>query len=144
MAAVQTTIDGMQGGARKQKRQSYKRERKLEVIAFYHSSNLYKTSREFSLNTKTILRWVKDEQKIRGSKKGSRRAVFQRSALFPDMEERLYGEYKELRRKGLKVKGWWFRVRGKQILMELHPEALFQFSCSWFDGFRLATASVCV
>ena len=106
------------------------------MIAFYHSSNLYKTSREFSLNTKTILRWVKDEQKIGGSKKGSRRAVFQRSALFPDMEERLYGEYKELRRKGLKVKGWWFRVRGKQILMELHPEALFQFSCSWFDGFK--------
>ena len=51
MAAVQTTIDGMQGGAGKQKRQSYKRERKLEVIAFYHSSNLYKTLREFSLNT---------------------------------------------------------------------------------------------
>ena len=71
MAAVQTTIDGTQGGAGKQKRQSYKRERKLEVTAFYHSSNLYKTSREFSLNTKTILRWVKDEQKIRGSKKGS-------------------------------------------------------------------------
>ena len=69
MEAVQTTIDGTQGGTGKQKRQSYKRERKLEVIAFYHSSNLYKTSREFSLNTKTILRWVKDEQKIRGSKK---------------------------------------------------------------------------
>ena len=34
MAAVQTTIDGTQGGAGKQKRQSYKRERKLEVIAF--------------------------------------------------------------------------------------------------------------
>ena len=87
MTPVQTIIDGTQGGTGKQKRQSYKLEKKLEVITFYHSSNLYKTSREVSLNTRTILRWVKDEQKIRGSKKGSRHAVFQRSALFPDMEE---------------------------------------------------------
>ena len=135
MAAVQTTIDGTQGGAGKQKRQSYKRERKLEIIAFYHAKNLYKTSREFSLNSKTVLRWVKDEQKIWESKKGSRRAFFQR-ALFPDMEEWLYDEYKKQRRKGLKMKGWWFRVRGKEILMELHPDASFQFSCSWFDGLK--------
>ena len=52
------------------------------------------------------------------------------------MEERLYNEYKELRRKGLKVKGWWFRVQAKQILGELHPDAEFLFLNSWFEGFK--------
>ena len=52
------------------------------------------------------------------------------------MEKQLYGEYKQLRKKGLKVKGWWFRVRGRQILSELNTEASFQFSNMWFDGFK--------
>ena len=58
----------------KLKRKSYTREKKLEVLEFYksHQSNLYQTSKKFSLNTKTILRWIKDEEKIKESKKGSR------------------------------------------------------------------------
>ena len=39
MVTVQNTIDGTQGGAVMQKRQSYKRERKVEIIAFYHANN---------------------------------------------------------------------------------------------------------
>ena len=135
MAAARCTTDRSPLVA-KRKRQSYTRERKLEVIAFYHRNNLYQTSKKFALNTKTVLRWVREEEKIRETKKGSRRVAFEKSAFFPDMEERLYDKYKQLRRKGLKVKGWWFRVRGKHLLLELHPEASFQFSCSWFDGFK--------
>ena len=123
---MQSTVDGSPlPVSTKLKRQNYTRERKLEVVAFYHANNLYKTSKEFALNTRTILRWVRDEEKIRGSRKGSRRVAFEKSGFFPDMEERLHDEYKQLRRKGLKVKGWWFRVHGKQLLLELHPEAVF-------------------
>ena len=52
------------------------------------------------------------------------------------MEDQLYKEYTELRHNGLKIKGWWFRVKAKQILSWLHPNAVFQFSCSWFDAFK--------
>ena len=31
------------------------------------------------------------------------------------MEEMLYKEYKGLQRRGLKVKGWCFKVRGQRI-----------------------------
>ena len=54
----------------------------------------------------------KQQQRIQASK-------FDRRALHPEMEAKLYMEYKELRRKGLKVKGWWFRLRAKQILRPL-------------------------
>ena len=35
------------------------------------------------------------------------------------MEERLNSEYKDLRKKGLKVKGWWFRLHARQVLDDL-------------------------
>ena len=49
------------------KRKSYTREFKLGVLHFYKSSgtNLYKTAKNFSLNTKNVRRWIKDEQKLR-------------------------------------------------------------------------------
>ena len=87
-------------------RKSYSREEKLKVVGHYYSEgqNLYQTCKRFSLNTKTVLRWLKDEEKIRGSKKGSKRVKFQRQARFPEMEKILYLEYKELRRKGMKAR----------------------------------------
>ena len=39
------------------------------------------------------------------------------------MEERLQSEYKDLGKQGLKVKGWWFRLRARQILGELQSFA---------------------
>ena len=68
---------------------------------FYHENNLYK---KFSLNTKTVGRWVKDEEKIKKSTKASKRVSFTRQCQFPEMEEELYCEYKQLRRQGLKIK----------------------------------------
>ena len=43
------------------------------------------------------------ENKIRDSKKGSRRVKLEWRGHFPDMEVRLYEEYKQLRKKGLKM-----------------------------------------
>ena len=101
----------------KRTRKSYTREQKLDVLRWFslNGQNLYCTCQQFSLNTKTLPRWVKDHSAIYNSKKGRKRVQFQRTAEHPDMEEMLYEEYKGLRRCGLKVKGWWFKVRGEQL-----------------------------
>lgn len=52
------------------------------------------------------------------------------------MEKELYDSYKELRKKGLKLKKWWFMHKAKTILKEIDPEANFQFSDDWFTGFK--------
>jgi transposase-like protein len=87
------------------KRKSYSREEKLKIVRYYYASesNLYQTCKAFSLNSKTVKRWIDNEEKIEESKKGSKRVKFARSAQYPEMEERLHTEYKDLRKKGLKV-----------------------------------------
>ena len=65
-----------------------------------------------------------------------KREKFKRRAQYPEMEAKLYIEYKELRKKGLKMKGWWFRLHAQQILTELEPDTDFQFSNGWFLGFK--------
>ena len=76
----------------KRTRKSYTREQKLDVLRWHFSlngQNLYHTCQQFSLNTKTVLWWVKDEVKdwnmIYNSKKGRKRVQFQRAAEHPDM-----------------------------------------------------------
>ena len=73
------------------KRKSYTREYKLNVIKFYrdNDNNLYKTHKIFSLNTKTILRWITSEEIIRKSAKGAKHAKKRRPAKYPAMEEKL-------------------------------------------------------
>lgn len=80
--------------------------------------------------------WVADVEKIRKSKKSSKRVKFLHKCEFPDVDDELYHEYKDLCKKGLKVKGFWFKTRGKQLLTQIHPDASFLFSDSWFDGFK--------
>ena len=116
---------------------SYTREFKLDVVKFYRENNLYKASKRFSLNTKTVLQWIKDEETIKSSKKGSKHKQHARPPMHPEIETRLYQEYKELRKKGIKVKGYWFRIRAKQILEVTNPDLTTAcFSNSWFDGFK--------
>ena len=52
------------------------------------------------------------------------------------MEESLHKEFLELRRKGVKVKGWWFKTRAKAILESTTPSATFKFSEGWFTRFK--------
>lgn len=129
----QTTLDGR---VAKRARMSYTREYKLEVVKAYQETNLYQTAKRFSLNTKTIERWVADVEKIKKSKKASKCVTHARRCQFPDLEEELYREYKKLWKQGFKVKGFWFRARAKQLLQRMHPDAIFQFSNAWFDGFK--------
>ena len=62
------------GSSRSFKRRSYTREDKLRVLKFYKDNgrNLYKTYQQFNLNTKNVLRWIKEEKRITESKKGAR------------------------------------------------------------------------
>ena len=52
------------------------------------------------------------------------------------MEEQLHAEFRELRRKGLKVKVWWFKARAKAILSTTHPNNTFKYSEGWFTRFK--------
>ena len=45
-------------------------------------------------------------------------------------------EFKELRKKGLKVKGYWVKLRARQLLAEIEPDSTFKFSDGWFDNFE--------
>ena len=59
-----------------------------------------------------------------------------RRSQYPDLEEELYREYKKLQRQGVKVKGFWFRARAKQLVQQMHPDNTFHFSNCWFNGFK--------
>ena len=72
------------------------------------------------MNTKTILRWVADEEKLKKAKKESKRTITVRKAAFPEMEAALYQEYRSLRKRGLKVKGFWSKTRGRKLLEQMH------------------------
>lgn len=81
---------------RSKTRKSYTREYKLEVVRFFRYHNLYQTAKRFSLNMKTVGRWVADEEKIQQSKKVSKRVKLLRRCQFPEVKEELYCEYKKL------------------------------------------------
>ena len=83
-----------------------------------------------------MLRWIGDEEGIKKARKGSKHRQYVRPPLYPEMEQQLYLEYKQLHKQGLKVKGYWFRVRAKQIMEVTNPESSACFSNSWFDGFK--------
>ena len=108
------------------------------MVAFYQSHTLYATSKHFSLNAKSILRWSSSQTSIAESPRCSRHCKHTRLCDNPRMETALYKEFWELRKKGLKVKGFWFKTRARQLLTKLDPEAAAKFQCSddWFRRFK--------
>ena len=91
----------------------------MDVCQWYwkNGKNLYQTCKRYDLNTKTVLRWIK---KISKSQKGHKHVQFKRTSHYPGVEDSLYKEYRSLRQQGLKV----------------NPDADFEFSNGWFDGFK--------
>ncbi len=102
-SAVQSVLPF--GQAQKQTRKSYSRDDKLKIIDYYKANgrNFYKTCKFYDINSKNLYRWLKDGEKIKASKRGSRRVKFDRRAEFPEMEQKLHSEFRELRSKGLKL-----------------------------------------
>ena len=121
------------------KRKTYTVEKKLEIIEFFKQcQNQYKTCKKFGLNTKTLKRFVKSEDKIRGSELEPKQENRGRAPFFPLMEAQLFEEFVTLSRQEHTVKHWWswFRSRSKEICAKLYPENDFTFSQSWFRGFK--------
>jgi len=44
------------------------------------------------------------------------------------MEDTLYKEYHSLHKQGIKIRGWWFKERAKQLLQATQLESQFKFS----------------
>lgn len=128
----------LSGAPVKPTRNSYTREFKLKVVKYYRDpqNTIYATSKNFGVSSKCILRWARNETKIHKSSKGSKHVSHLKVGTHHIMEELLHQEFTELRRKGLKVKAFWFRTRAKQLLEELEPGTAFSFSSGWFDGFK--------
>ena len=61
---------------------------------------------------------------------------FDRQAKYPAMEEQLHKEFRELGRKGIKVKGWLFKSHARQILDSTHPDNTFKYLLGWFTRFK--------
>ena len=74
---------------------------------------------------------VGDKEGIKKSTKGSKHRQHVGPPLYPKMERQVYFEYKQLCKQGLKVKGYWFRIRAKQIMEVTNPESSVCFSNSW-------------
>ena len=90
----------------RRKRRSYTREEKLKIVRYYNDNgkNLYQTCKHFNLNSRTVKRWIDGKKATKESKKGRKRVQFARRPKYAEMEEKLYESYKELRKKGLKMK----------------------------------------
>lgn len=119
-------------------RRSYTREKKLLILKHYYQNNCnkYQTCKKFSISKPSLIRWIKEEEKIRSGKKGSKRVGGGRPPFWPDVEAKLVDEFQEMRQKGLKVKSYWFKARSFQLMKEMHPGAKFSFSQGWFDKFK--------
>ena len=119
-------------------RRSYTREEQLKVTHWYwnNDQNLYQTCKKFNLNSRTVLRWIKDERKIKDSRKCCKCVEFDRTSQYPAMEVTLYKEYWSLRERGIKIKGWWFKARAKQLLEAAHMNSQFKFFNAWFHRFK--------
>jgi hypothetical protein len=76
---------------------------------------LYQTAKKFKLNMKTSLRWATSEKIISKSTKGSKH----RRPDHPRVEAALLEEFKELRKKEVKVKGYWFKLTARQLPAEI-------------------------
>ena len=127
MAEAATLLLKDSGKFKRSGRSYTREEKKIGVLKWYNENdcNLYKTCKKFTLNTKTVQRWMKDEEKIKNSKIGTKRVTFNRSAQFPLMEEQLHSEFRQLRRRGIQLKGWWFKNRAQQIVKELYLSEMF-------------------
>ena len=89
----------------------------------------YATSKKFSLNIKTILRWAATKSRIKESKKGSKYIKHTAKGEKHAVEAVLYQEYKE-------YEANWFKLRARQLLSDKNPESNFGFSDGWFTAFK--------
>ena len=91
--------------------------------------------KQYDLNSKTVLRWVKQEKDLLLSRVGSRRLKGSSQASWVELEDKLEKEVEKQRKKGLRVKKWWVISRAKQLKEEMDPLHPLTFSRGWFRNF---------
>jgi transposase-like protein len=136
---VVCTMDGVDEVAAglRDKRKSYSRETKLAAVQYFKQcNNKYQTAKRFHVKPSTLRGWLQNAAKIKASHRGTRKIGCGRKAFWPDMEEELYLQYQKLRSDGLKVKGWWFEAKSKELMKDMHPGEEFKFSDGWFTAFK--------
>ena len=112
------------------KRRSYSREKKLQILKYYHENgrNKYRMCQKFGIAKGCLYQWIKKEKQIFDGSKGSKRVEGGgRRPIWPDVEEKLVAEFTGLRANGLKVKHYWFCTRAVQLMERM-----------WTSKFRLA------
>lgn len=123
-------------------RRSYTREIKINVVNFFNENgqNYSETSRHFDIPRKNIQSWVKGFGRILSSNVKSRRCGSLHSK-FPELEQKLYNEFKLMRDNGMIVKPSWFLTKTKELVPLIYkhnPKKIenFKFSTKWFFNFR--------
>ena len=98
-----------------------------------HGPLRVKTAKNFSINSREIRSWVKDEKSIlQNSRSNAKRYTKEKFLL---MEKKLEEELLELGKNETILKRWCFTHRRRKILNDLYPETEFKFPDHWFDQF---------
>ena len=127
-------------------KKSFSREKKLSVLTWMRNKKASKgeIARHFGLpHHNYISRCLVQEQKLLQESRGARSIGSGRKAQWPQLEERLHAEFRTKPDAGIKVQGWWFVTRAKQLVRELYSEKVgdddtipFKVSMHWFRRFQ--------
>ena len=79
-------------------------------------------ARKFGIDRKSIRTWIRAEEKIRDQTAKSKASGRGRKARFPNIEKKLYDEFKTMRKEGKIVKHWWFQKRVMQLIKDANIE----------------------
>ena len=132
------------------KRRSYTIKHKLEVCDWFYNKgnrNVHKTSKEYTIDRKTVKEWLSKEDKYREmannrfmSIKKRRTLEYPRVPLFPEIDSKVLELHKQMRSKGLAVTR---EIMTDKALIEYNelkrtstePIADFKASSGWMTGF---------
>lgn len=101
-----------------------------------------------TISPSTIGNWIRDQEKILNSSKGSRMVKNYWLPHWPEMEKRLFELFKQRRAENKLIGHSWIQRNAIRTFKELHPEfpQLFTFSHGWLQGwlrrFGLAWRSI--
>jgi hypothetical protein len=100
----------------------------------YDSPSIRDVAVYFKVPRPTLQRWIQNRHRIVSGRFGKPSSY---RCQWPELEERLYNDFRKLRAALKLVSTGWFRRRAKALFRELYPESehLFVFSNGWFRGF---------
>ena len=126
-------------------RRSFTREFNLNAITFFETTDvvrrgqiknisIHEACRILKIDRKTLRDWIKQKEKILHSGKGSRKVFTSHHTKpkFPELEDRLYGEFQEKRAAGRQISMGWLIRNAKKMHREMYPKPGqdYQFAAS--------------